>query len=227
MRIEEARWIEAAYAHCIQTSADEQGTPTAVNLGCGSRKSREVSKPFIHQNTIKPLLDRGWRVIHSDMQALDGVDMVGNLFDESFQELLAAQRPRLLLFCNVLEHLPVNLRAQVPIIFEKVLAPGGLAFITVPFSYPYHADPIDTMFRPSVADLKLLFDGFTPLRGQVIDSVSYGEEFYPSSFGRKFRKVLRLLFPFVRPKRWLSHAHRFAWLHRPYQHTCIVLMKNA
>ena len=27
--------------------------------------------------------------------------------------------------------------------------PGSLVFVTVPFSYPYHRDPIDTMYRPS------------------------------------------------------------------------------
>ena len=30
---------------------------------------------------------------------------------------------------------------------------GGLIFVTVPLSYPYHRDPIDTMFRPSLAEL--------------------------------------------------------------------------
>jgi hypothetical protein len=30
-----------------------------------------------------------------------------------------------------------------------LLSIGGLIFVTVPLSYPYHRDPIDTMFRPT------------------------------------------------------------------------------
>jgi hypothetical protein len=34
-----------------------------------------------------------------------------------------------------------------------------------------------------------------------------------------------MFFPFMRPKRWLSHAHRFLWLFRPYRLTGVVLRK--
>jgi SAM-dependent methyltransferase len=222
MRIEEARWLEARYRELLDAACE---APVALNLGCGTRKSREVSKPYIQSMTIAPLTALGYRVVHSDLMQADGVELQGDIFDPAFQLRLATLQPRIVLFCNVLEHLPVKLRDQVPEIFNRILAPGGRAFITVPHSYPYHADPLDTMYRPSPKEVARSFSSFELEAAEVIDSQSYGDEFFAASPGRRIRKVLRLLFPFVRPKRWLSHAHRFMWLTKPYRHTCVVLRK--
>ena len=45
----------------------------------------------------------------------------------------------------------------------ELLPQGGLFFVTVPYSYHYHADPIDTMYRPSPEELASLFAGQTIL----------------------------------------------------------------
>ena len=34
---------------------------------------------------------------------------------------------------------------------SRTVPTGGLLFVTVPFSYPHHRDPIDTMYRPSLS----------------------------------------------------------------------------
>src|SRR5205085_4736707 len=41
----------------------------------------------------------------------------------------------------------------------SLLPPGGFLILTVPYRFPYHEDPIDTMFRPSVEELAQLFPG--------------------------------------------------------------------
>jgi hypothetical protein len=226
MRLEEAQWIGAALARHILLANGAAGA-VALNLGSGTRKSREVSKPYIDELALAPLRRNGWRVVHSDLIEGDGVDLAGDLFDPAFREVLNGLRPRVVMFCNVFEHLPDRLRVQVPSILERLVAPGGHLFITVPRSYPYHADPIDTMYRPAPQEVAALFPGMLVVDAQVLDSDSYGAEFRRGSPWQRVRKLLRLLFPFVRPKRWLSHTHRFFWLRKPYRHSCLLLRKPA
>ena len=65
------------------------------------------------------------------------------------------------------------------------------------------------------------------IEARTIESESYGDEFVAGGPLRMARKLLRMLFPFVRPKRWLSHAHRMLWLFRPYVLSAVVLRKPA
>ena len=224
MRLEEAQWIGDAIARRVLPYS-EAPPYVALNLGSGTRKSREVSKPFIDELTLAPLRAGGYRVVHSDLLEGDGIDMSGDLFDPEFQHQLQALQPKVIMFCNILEHLPTRLRTQVPQVLYRILAPGGHLFITVPRSYPYHADPIDTMYRPSPQEVAALFPALQVVDARVVDSDSYLDEFRRGSLWRRIRKVLRLLFPFVRSKRWLSHAHRFFWLGRPYQLSCVLMRK--
>jgi hypothetical protein len=39
------------------------------------------------------------------------------------------------------------------------------------------------------------------------------------------RNLLRSILPWPRPGKWLSALHRWAWLFRPYEVTCLVLRK--
>ena len=56
----------------------------------------------------------------------------------------------------------------------ELLPKGGLLFVTVPFSYPHHRDPIDTMYRPSPGELARLFAGARLLEGRILGAgVSY------------------------------------------------------
>jgi 2-polyprenyl-3-methyl-5-hydroxy-6-metoxy-1,4-benzoquinol methylase len=59
----------------------------------------------------------------------------------------------------VLEHVPDP--GQVAAAIERVVAPGGYLLVTVPSRYPYHPGPIDTLFRPTVGELRLLFPALT------------------------------------------------------------------
>jgi SAM-dependent methyltransferase len=224
MRQEEACWIRDRVASHVPSAGTEQ-SPVALNLGSGTRQSREVAKPYIDQLTLQPLRAKGYRIVHSDLIEGDGIDLSGDLFDPAFQRQLTELRPAVVLFCNVLEHLPAPLRRQVPEVLARILAPGGHLFITVPRSYPYHADPVDTMYRPAPEEVARLFASLQLVASEVIESDSYLTEFMQGSRWKRLRKVLRMLFPFVRPRRWLSHAHRFFWLHRPYRHSCLLLRK--
>jgi SAM-dependent methyltransferase len=97
-------------------------------------------------NCPAPLTRSGCRVIHLDMKKADGVDVSGDLTDPAFVEKLASLRVRSVLCSNVLEHVtdPARLARRL----EELLPAGGYLIVTVPHEFPYHADPIDTLFRP-------------------------------------------------------------------------------
>jgi SAM-dependent methyltransferase len=198
-----------------------------LNLGSGSKRFREVSKPYIDREIFEPLARAGARVVHSDLKAGEGVDIGGDLFDAVVQARLRELRADAIVACNIMEHLPTDLRRRFPAVLDGVLAPGGVLVVTVPYSYPYHADPIDTLYRPSPKELCALFPRYEVLDARTIDSESYGDEFLAGGPWRMTRKVLRMFFPFVRPKRWFSHAHRMLWLFRPYRLSGVVLRKPA
>ncbi len=93
--------------------------------------------------------------MHHDLEPTAGVDIVGDLTDSAFLRSLERLEIRSVMCCNVLEHVPDP--AQVAVAIERVVAPGGYLLVTVPSRYPYHPGPIDTLFRPTVGELRLLF----------------------------------------------------------------------
>lgn len=218
MRRQEAAWI----GEKLRALA---GARVVLNLGSGSRRFREISKPYIDREIFDPLVRGGARVVHADLKAGEGIDISGDLFDPAVQARLRELRPQVVLACNIMEHLPEDCRERFPEVLDSLLPPGALLVATVPYSYPYHADPIDTLYRPSPAQLCACFPHYEVLDARLIESESYGDEFVAGGPLRMVRKLLRMLFPFVRPRRWLSHAHRMLWLFRPYVLTGVVLRK--
>jgi hypothetical protein len=218
MRRQEAAWIGEKVRAL-------NGRRVVLNLGSGSKRFREVSKPYIDHEIFDPLVRCGARVVHADLKSGEGIDISGDLFDPAIQARLRALGADAVLACNIMEHLPKECRSRFPAVLDSLLPPGGVLVITVPYSYPYHADPIDTLYRPSPEELCACFPGYEVLEASTIDSESYGDEFVAGGPLRMVRKVLRMCFPFVRPKRWLSHAHRMLWLFRRYSLTGVVLRK--
>jgi hypothetical protein len=219
MRTQEAAWI----GEKLRALEDAR---VVLNLGSGSKRFRD-SKPYIDREIFDPLLCRGASVIHADLRAGEGIHISGDLFDPRVQARLRELRPRAVLACNILEHLSNECRECFPEILDSLLPPGAVLIITAPYSYPYHADPIDTLYRPSPAQLCASFPGYEILEARVIESETYGEEFIAGGPLRMARKLLRMLVPIVRPKRWLSHAHRMLWLFRRYRIAGAVLRKPA
>lgn len=70
--------------------------------------------------------------------------------------VLGEQRFDLIVCCHVLEHVPDPRRAARNI--EALLRPGGLAYVSTPWSQAFHAAP-DDYWRFSLRGLMLLFGG--------------------------------------------------------------------
>jgi hypothetical protein len=218
MRRQEAAWIG-------EKLRGFAGVRKVLNLGSGSRHFRQISKPYIDREIFDPLVRGGAQVVHADLKSGEGIDISGDVFDPAVQARMRELRPDAVLACNIMEHLPAEVRSRFAMALDSLVAPGGVLVVTVPYSYPYHADPIDTLYRPSPRELCESFPGYEVLEACTIESESYGDEFVAGGPWRMGRKLIRLLFPFP-PKRWLSHAHRMLWLFRPYTLSAVVLRKG-
>ena len=143
---------------------------------------------------------RGVEVVHVDKRELLGVDVQADLTNHDDVVRLGTLHPGAPLCCNLLEH--VTEPDRLAYHWLDLLMPGGLAFVIVPFSYPYHRDPIDTMYRPSPSELSDLFIGARLLDGTIL---GMGESH--RDVVRDRPRLLRLLWRFPVP--FLSH-HRKA-----------------
>jgi len=188
-----------------------------LNIGSSTEDFRRKMQPH-----VGALFDRlsasGLRVVHCDLKAAEGVDEVGDVLDPAFQERMREYDADLLICSNLLEHL------TDPGAFARACAslvrPGARGLITVPYSYPYHADPIDTMFRPSPQELARLLGGWEIERGDIIDCGRF------QIGGMALVKYLgRVALPFYRRDKWWGMAHRLLWLFRPYRQTMLLARK--
>ncbi len=158
----EARWL----GRKLKALPAERLFPI-LNVGSSTAQFRERDQPWIDAQIFAPLRRRGGRVIHLDMKADVGVDLVGDLDDPTFFESLRQTRPGSVLCSNVLEH--VRDPGSVARKLVDLVPPGGFLVVTVPRGFPYHPDPIDTMFRPDVATLAALFPGTRCVLGEEVE----------------------------------------------------------
>jgi SAM-dependent methyltransferase len=220
MRLEEARSVAA-----LVGSLELPAGSTCLNIGSSTRRFREVEQPHIQAGLIRPLEARGIRFVHCDLKPEEGVDLVGSVLDPEFQRQLAGLQPDLLLCCNLLEHL-TDPQAFADACAGLVRA-GGYLVVTVPFSYPYHADPIDTLLRLDPAGIARFFPRWELVRGEVVTSQTFLQETLaePGGWWRLATHVAKVLLPFYRPAQWRGKASRLRWLFRPYTVSVALLSK--
>jgi hypothetical protein len=170
------------------------------------------------------LLDRGVEVVHVDKRQALGVDIQIDLTDAADVRRLSALRSKALLCCNLLEHvLAPELLARHCL---ELVPTGGLLFVTVPFSYPHHRDPIDTMYRPSPGELARLFAGARLLDGTILGAgVSYRDAVRQRPW-LLLRHIARFPVPFLSFEKWKRSMTRLYWLAAEYRITCAVLEKQ-
>jgi SAM-dependent methyltransferase len=208
----EAIWLEKL----LRLHSGDALSPL-LNIGSSTRQFREQDQPWTEQCIFAPLEARGVKVLHLDNREGEGIDIRADVLSACALPEIKALGPKSILCCNILEHVPdptVLVRRCI-----EIVGPGGLIFVTVPYSYPHHRDPIDTMFRPSPQELAALFRPAEMLTGEVIDT---GESWW-DEIGRRpwimFRPLLRLPFPFIDFEGWKRSMRRLYWLRHPYRVT--------
>jgi hypothetical protein len=191
-----------------------------LDLGSSSAATREACQPWIEGQLFAPLRARGIEIVHVDLRAGPGVDIQADLTDPSAALRLGGLRPRALLCCNLLEHVvePDRLARHC----LAILAPGGLVFVTVPFSYPHHRDPIDTMYRPAPPELAGLFAGARLIDGAILGAgTSYRDEVRRRPW-LLLRHAARLPVPFLSFEKWRRSMAKLYWLAAEYRVSCAV-----
>ena len=215
----EARWLSTA----LDRFASDRLSPL-LKLGSSTAVFREQIQYWTEANLFYPLRARQVEVIHVDKRDGPGIDLRADLANPLDLPRLRATAPRALLCCNLLEHVPDPDRLSRHCL--AILPPGGLAFVTVPFSYPYHRDPIDTMYRPSPTQLARLFAGARLLDGAIIGAgLSYRDDVRRRPW-ILLRHVARFPAPFVSWKKWKRSMAKLYWLFAEYRITCAVFEKQ-
>lgn len=213
----EADWISAYFER-----QDNETIGTVLNIGSSTAEFRTRKQSFIDERIFRPLARRGIPVIHSDIKEADGVDIVADIMNDEDLKRLRFLEAKTVLCSNMLEHVP-----SAPMMAERLASlvpPGGVILVTVPNSYPYHPDPIDTLLRPDTNELGKLFGQLEMIDGSIVNGPTESEELIknPSLLPRR---IARTLIPFPRFGIWLSALDRWRWLFRHHRATCIVLWK--
>ena len=194
-----------------------------ANIGSSTERFRKIEQPWIEQCIFNPIREGNHKVTHVDIKNVQGVDIVGDLSDPDFILKLSKMGFKSVLCSNFLEH--VRDRARIAGALLSIVDSGGYILISCPYEHPYHPDPIDTMFRPTVKELAGLFPNSRIVAGGIITDHSYF--FYITmSLPIFFRAIARLFIPFYKPVNWLISIMQLPWLFRNYKTTCVVLQKS-
>jgi hypothetical protein len=189
-----------------------------LNLGSSTREFRERAKPHIEGALFGPLRAAGVTVLHCDLKQGEGVQLSGDILDGAVRERLKEMGFRCVLISNMLEH--VRDRAAVIAACEEIAGPGGLVLASVPASYPYHADPLDTGYRPSGAELAAGFTRSRVLLTEELDGQTFAQRIVArgSNTWRELAATLlwTLIWP-LRPRSARARLDRWRWYRRPYR----------
>jgi hypothetical protein len=218
MNLSESQWLGRQLA----IISDDELFPL-LNVGSSTLEFRTRTQPYIDENVFAPLRARGGKIIHLDIKRAPGVDVAGDLVDPEFSARLCVMQIRSMIVSNLLEHVTNPL--EICRVLMKILPPGGYIFVTGPHQYPYHVDPIDTMFRPTIPEMHAYFPGTTLIHSAIIDSGNW-RQWNSAERGRPlWRLVLRLLLPFYRPLKWWEVARQAPYIFKHITAFALVLQK--
>ncbi|MES2555993.1 MAG: methyltransferase type 11 [Bacteroidota bacterium] len=219
MLAQEAKWI----AHELSTRVSELSP--LLNVGSSTLHFRTVEQPFIDNDIFQPFVQQGGSVLHVDMKQDEGVDLAGDLMNDQFREQVKSHEIKGVLCSNLLEH--VENPQLVCDLLVDVVQPAGYIIITVPHRYPYHNDPIDTMFRPDVKVIEALFPACELVNGEIL--TIEGSSFVKMLFRNPSLLVvttLRALLPFYKFRSWKHIVSYIPQSFKPFQVTCVTLRKR-
>jgi hypothetical protein len=220
--IQEAQWFAEAIA-----GIDEASVFPMLNIGSHTEEYRKQHQPWIDRYIFGPHRERGNPVKHLDIRSAAGVDIVGDLTNRAFLKELAAMEFRSVFSANLLEHV-VN-RQEIAAVITSIVPVGSYLFVSCPFKFPFHADPIDTMFRPDIGELAALFPGTAIRKAAIVDCGSFAGYVLARVCGHPLaflRTLLRKGSQIDAPDGLGSVRHLLPWTFRRFQETCLVLQRE-
>ncbi|MCG8576555.1 MAG: hypothetical protein MI810_16875 [Flavobacteriales bacterium] len=218
MLVEESKWIQKA----LETEFKEGDFPL-LNVGSSRLVFRTETQPHIHNNIFAPLEKKGLKVLHTDIKDDEGVDLVGDLNQKEFREKLSDLGVKSVLCSNLLEHLP-----QPQLICDsilEVLSTGDKIIVTVPYNFPFHNDPIDTMLRPNIQELSAMFPNTKVLDSAIVEQDRCFWDDLKANKRFMLIMFVRWSIPFYKFSEWKYMIKDLFRLKRKYSATAILLEK--
>ncbi|MDA9894027.1 class I SAM-dependent methyltransferase [bacterium] len=226
MLYEESKWISKELLFFFKPGSK------ILNIGSSSLDMRKKEQPHIQKFIFEVSSIANIEIVNVDIQDKEGVDIVGDLTSDDFINQLKSEKYDGILCSNLLEHLdnPIKITSS----FSKLLSDNGVAIITVPYNYPYHLDPIDTMLRPTVNELLGLFPGFKLKKGEIVLARSANKGIFEKNYYQKLKNnprmliliFLRFLLPFYKYHIWKNNFFGIKKLFKSFSATCVVLIKE-
>ena len=95
---------------------------------------------------------------------------MGDVTNPKFMEKLKNIGFKSVICSNLLEHVPEKSRKEICDSLSELIPEKGYFFISGPYKFPYHPDPIDTMYRPNIEEMASLFPNTTIIESSIITS---------------------------------------------------------
>lgn len=165
MLYEESLWFKKIIGKYVLPNS------MVLNIGSSTKEFIEVDQPYIKQNLFDELSKKSCQIKNVDIKQAEGVDLVGDVTDAHFIETLKQLNPAIIICSNLLEHLE-NRKTFCDALI-KIMNKETMLIVSVPYSFPYHEDPIDTMYRPDLDELQLAFPSLKLVEGEIVDCGTY------------------------------------------------------
>ena len=217
MLLKESYWFRKT----IEKNAPEGSS--VIIIGSSTKTFREKVQPHIYENVYKPLEAKACKIINVDLKKEEGVDLSGDITNPEFIAELKRLNADFVICSNLLEHI-VDRNIFISSL-SALLNEGGKLIISVPYSYPYHSDPIDTLYRPTIKQLVNDLKDFIFVEGEIVTS----GKLYNSWYNKYpyFKRLFLFLRDWVRAvlKLKLKKMNLIKWLFVEISATCCILKK--
>lgn len=199
----------------------ERDRAIVLNIGSSTKEFRETEQPYVQENVFDVLATKNATVLNVDLKQEAGVDLVGDVTDAEFIKKLYGITPNAIICSNLLEHLTIRELFCNSLI--KIMNKDTYLIVSVPYSFPYHPDPIDTLYRPSPQDLKVSFKELEIIESKIVQCGTFFNFIHknvPLKLKVKYRvfALIRLLLPFYKSDTWKDNL----WNFKSISATCVV-----
>lgn len=159
--VAEHNWLTHFYmVNFLTDAAETHARGLLADIGCGRKPWQIIFKPFVSQHLGIDM--------QNTLHGTDEVDIIGSAYETG----LSDGQVDTVLCTEVLEHLEEPQAAVNEM--HRILAPGGVVILTVPFFWHLHEEPRD-FYRYTSFGLQYLFEkgGFEiveirPLTGFIV-----------------------------------------------------------
>lgn len=214
MLVNESLWFKSIIHKYLKKDS------VVLNVGSSTKEFLEHEQPYIIEHVIKPIETLGCKMLNIDIKNAEGVDLVGDLTNQIFIAQLKTYKPAMVICANLLEHL----EDRQPLIngLISLLENDTLLVVSVPHVFPFHADPIDTMYRPDINQLAKDFNGLSVVEAKIVTNGTY------YNYTTKHLNPVVKLAGFLKViAKHLSGANKdeTSWYFKTISTTCVVFKK--